>query len=104
MVIASSAHRNGGPVPSWRSNRPTAVLKHQLDHLYLSGALRAQLASAWAGAPEAYLPLGPSDNLPVMAENRGPQCISPEDGEPPKVEFLVSGRMGVGQKRAAEPD
>lgn len=66
--IEAVRHLNGGPVPSWRSSRPTAVMKHQLDHLYLSGALRRHLASAWVGAPDAYFPLGLSDHLPVMAE------------------------------------
>jgi exodeoxyribonuclease-3 len=74
--VEAVRHLNGRPVPSWKSSRKTAALKHQLDHLYLSGAFREFLASASIGAPGLYFPLGLTDHLPLMAEIGCPnQCL-----------------------------
>ncbi|AGA08975.1 endonuclease/exonuclease/phosphatase family protein [Sinorhizobium meliloti] len=71
--VEAIRHMCGGPVPSWKSSQRTAILKHQLDHLYLSGAFRIHLKSAYVGDPERYFPMGLSDHLPLIAEIEFPE-------------------------------
>jgi len=59
---------SGGPMPSWRSSRPGAKLRHQLDHLYVSDGLRHRMLAARIGAPDKYFPMQLSDHLPLFAE------------------------------------
>lgn len=68
--VEAVRHLNGGPVPSWKAHGPVSMPKHQLDHLYLSGALGSRLSQASIGDPEKYF--GLSDHLPLMAEIRDP--------------------------------
>ena len=70
--VEAVRHLNGGPVPSWKGSRKAAALKHQLDHLYLSGAFRTFLTSASIGDPEVYFPMALSDHIPLMAEIERP--------------------------------
>jgi exonuclease III len=68
--VEAVRHLKGGPVPSWRASRRDAPLKHQLDHLYLSGEFRTGLVSAEIGAPGIDWTV--SDHLPVIAEIEPP--------------------------------
>lgn len=59
---------NGGPVPTWRSPRKNTLMKHQLDHLYVSGSLRKRLSTARVGDQENFFGRNLSDHLPVIAD------------------------------------
>jgi len=70
--VETVRHLNGGPVPTWRSRQKNAPLKHQLDHLYVSGTLRDRLLRAWVCEQDAIFDKDLSDHLPVIAEFDSP--------------------------------
>ena len=70
--VESVRHLNGGPVPTWRPHQKNAPLKHQLDHLYVSGTLRDRLLRAWVCEQDAIFDKDLSDHLPVIAEFGSP--------------------------------
>jgi hypothetical protein len=61
--VEAVRHLNGRPVPTYKAPAP---LRHQLDHLYVSGKFRSDLESANVGDPDIHCLF--SDHLPVVAE------------------------------------
>lgn len=70
--VETVRYLNGGPVPTWRAPQKNAPLKHQLDHLYVSGTLRDRLQRAWVCDQDVIFDKGLSDHLPIIAEFDSP--------------------------------
>ncbi|MGM0583288.1 MAG: endonuclease/exonuclease/phosphatase family protein [Pseudomonadota bacterium] len=91
-LIEVVRHANGGPAPSWLSARPSANLKHQLDHLYVSDALMPRLRSAEV-RPEIEFATRFSDHLPIVADCAG-RGGPPSGDRRPRSEITLSSQIG----------
>jgi len=66
--VETVRHINGKSVPTWQAPKKYIPMKHQLDHLYVSGKVRACLRHSFVGDIETYLDPNLSDHLPVIAD------------------------------------
>ncbi len=61
-------HVHGKLIPSWRDPRKYIPMKHQLDHLYVSGKFQENLCGANIGDAKTYFEPNLSDHLPIIAD------------------------------------